>query len=91
MPIKQTNHGSGSLSIEEVRELHELGNLAEDWARPISSFPTKKFDRYQELCRKYGVDGATLLYVYQAQYSDQPDRPNLESTAVHPALADVQS
>lgn len=65
MPTKRMN--GLTATIDEVVELQELGNLAEDWAAKPHLFESVQFDRFKALCDKYAVDAATLIYVYQSR------------------------
>lgn len=89
MPRKTLNNGSMA-TVQEVIDLHELGDLAEDWSRSIgtSGFSSTKFARYQELCTRYGVDAAVLLYAYQARRDDELSAA--ERTGVMPVVPDVE-
>jgi len=66
MPRKNMN-STVTATIDEVIELHELGNLAQDWATEGPTFPEPLFNTYQELCRKYNIDAAALLRAYQVR------------------------
>lgn len=89
MPRKTMNNGT-TATIDEVIDLHELGKLAEDWSRSIgtSGFPSTKFVRYQELCTRYGLDAAVLLYAYQARRDDELSAA--ERTGVMPVIESVE-
>lgn len=67
MPRRTVNNGA-TATVDEVIELHELGNLAQEWAVLSAQFPSEMFDRYKSLCEKYSIDSAILLYVYQNKH-----------------------
>lgn len=57
--------------VEFVERVHELAQLAEEWARSTTPLTDTELDRFQLLCNEFGVSESSLIARFQRKAREQ--------------------
>lgn len=59
------------VSVEELLELHRLGELFSKWSSNPFSMSEEDLEELQGLAREYSVDGTSALFAFQKQFQQE--------------------